>query len=66
MKIKRGGGGVNKDGNSYKLPETEIEVPDDYFEKAMTAFSNIPAPEFMIVHPEVFDMLTRNQKRRRR
>lgn len=33
MKIKRGGGGIDKDGNVYKLPEDEIEVPYDHFRK---------------------------------
>jgi hypothetical protein len=35
VKIKTGGGGVDKDGNSYKLPEGEMDVPDDYFDRVL-------------------------------
>jgi hypothetical protein len=33
MKVRTGGGGVDKDGNAYTYPEEEIEVPDDFFRK---------------------------------
>lgn len=37
MKIRTGGGGVDANGKTYKLPEEEIEVPDDFFLKMWEA-----------------------------
>lgn len=43
MKIKCGGGGVDKDGKAYTLREEEREVPDTWFADLFQAISGIKA-----------------------
>lgn len=57
MKIKRGGGGVDKDGNAYTLPETEIEVADNHFEKMIEAVRDAPQSPFIMVSPLMWDAI---------
>lgn len=44
MKIIVGGGGVDKDGNSFSLPSETVEVPDDFFQKAIAEAARMPQP----------------------
>ena len=55
MKIITGGGGVDKDGNAYELPEDEIDVPDDFFERALEAMFKAPEPGAVIVPKWLYD-----------
>jgi hypothetical protein len=61
MKVRSGGGGVDKDGNAYTLPEQEIEVPDDYFKALLLDMSKWEPPEFIVVDPRVFEHLKKAQ-----
>jgi hypothetical protein len=55
MKVKTGGGGIDKDGNTYKLPETEHEVPDGYFTELLKAMADpTPKPAYIYASPEAF------------
>jgi len=42
MKIRTGGGGVDKNGKPYKLPEKTVEAPDDVFYKGMRLIFDMP------------------------
>lgn len=45
MKIKSGGGGIDERGKAYEIPETEIEVPDDYFNVLLKFMARDPYPK---------------------
>ena len=61
MKVRTGGGGVDKDGNEYTISEQEIEVPDDYFKAMVRDMSKWEPPEFILVDPRLFEHLKKSQ-----
>ena len=64
MKIKTGGGGIDKDGKFYQLPGQEIEVADTWVGDllAFLAACNPVAPTRIIVSREVAEYFRRGAK----
>jgi hypothetical protein len=64
LKIITGGGGIDKDGNAYTLPEKEVEVPDDYFLAMAKAMAKLSAPGngHVIVSQQFMDALEKARR----
>ena len=57
MKIITGGGGVDKDGKTYELPEEVREVPDSFFADLVRAMEKIPQPDVIPVGEHTLALL---------
>ena len=64
MKIRQGGGGIDKDGNAYTLPEREVEVSDDYWGEFLEAMRMTPPPTTIVVRPSIWEVFKRAIGRR--
>ncbi len=59
MKIRIGGGGIDKNGRSYQLPEIEREVADTFFQDLYRAAAKMPPPDIMVCGPEIKKMFNK-------
>lgn len=63
MKLKTGGGGIDADGNWYTLPETETEVPDDWFrDTILKAFEAGSKPTVMFSGAAFRELMDKKKK----
>lgn len=59
------GGGIDKDGNSYRLPTVKRDVADDFFEKALEDMAATRRADTVVISPEAWEILQTHLKQER-